>query len=240
MVMIRRHYCGNGPDCPALHRRPEGGIEVTGYRVERPDLPDGEVVALVPDTLLPEVAALDVDLGAFISQHHRTDLLRVQTLDFYGVVSDDEDFHRYLDGAPEPDASGKSAWLQQLRDDTANGRIWRNVHVVSEPLGDYLRYQFEWCYVPNMAAGQQIRVLSTETTPAADAVLELGDFYVIEGIRAARMRYGDDGSFDGVAAVGDDAARSYRAIAEMAWNMATPFTEWWAAHPQYHRPSIAA
>lgn len=240
MVVIRRNDCGNGDECPALDRRPGGGIEVTGYTVDRPGLPPGESVVLVPDTLLPEIAALDVALGPFIAEHHRTDLLRVQTLDFYGVASDGDDFHRYLTGAPAPTVPGKAEWLQRLRDDAAAGKTRRNVHVVREPLNDYLRYQFEWCYVPNAAAGQQIRVLSLNDTPAAAPVMALGDFSVIESVHAVRMRYAADGSYEGAAVIGDDAATSYRTLAELAWNLATPFADWWAAHPQYHRAARAS
>lgn len=53
---------------------------MTGEIVDRPGLPPGERTVRVPETLLAEVAALDVNLGAFIAQHHRADLLRVQTL----------------------------------------------------------------------------------------------------------------------------------------------------------------
>ncbi|MGH3821289.1 MAG: hypothetical protein ACRDRA_00350 [Pseudonocardiaceae bacterium] len=60
-------------------------------RLEDPrTLVDGTV--LVPDTLLPEIASLQVDLGTFIAEHHQADLLRVQTLDHYRVASDGDDY----------------------------------------------------------------------------------------------------------------------------------------------------
>jgi hypothetical protein len=36
-------------------------------------------------------------------------------------------------------------------------------------------------------------------------------------------------------ATGADAAGGYVALAQVAWELATPFTTWWTAHPQYHR-----
>ncbi|MBA2309864.1 MAG: hypothetical protein H0W01_11380 [Pseudonocardiales bacterium] len=36
-------------------------------------------------------------------------------------------------------------------------------------------------------------------------------------------------------AVGADAAAGYAALAELAWELGTPFTQWWEAHPQYLR-----
>ncbi len=166
LTRMRVKYCGNGDECPALDRREEGGIEVTGQLVYRPDLPPGEATVLAPDTLFPEIVPLHVNLGTFIAEHHCTDLLRVQTLDYYSVTSDGEDYRRYVDGEPTPAAAGKQEWLDRLRTDTAAGRLRRNVHIVRSPLAPYLGYQFEWCYLPNTAAGQNIRVLDvTRTLP---------------------------------------------------------------------------
>lgn len=88
LTLLRVHHCGNGDECPALDRREGGGTEVTGQLVHRSGLPAGEATVLVPDTLLPEIVPLHVDLGNFIAEHHRTDLLRLQTLDYYGVTSE--------------------------------------------------------------------------------------------------------------------------------------------------------
>jgi hypothetical protein len=189
IIRLRVQTCGNGDECPALDRREEGWIEVTGELVDRPGLAPGERTIRVPDTLLPEIVALDVNLGTFIAQHHHTDLPRVQTLTHYEVASDDEDYHRYLDGAATPTATGKGEWLDRLRTDTAAGRLRRNVHIVRTPLTPYLRYQFEWCYLPNTSAGQDIRVLDAAEIPAAAALLPVGDLAIIEGRHVAQLRY---------------------------------------------------
>lgn len=238
LIRLRVQSCGNGDECPALDRREEGGIEVTGKLVHRPGLPPGEGTVLVPDTLLPEIASLHVDLGTFIAEHHQTDLLRVQTLGYYEVASDGEDYRRYLDGEPVPSASGKQQWLDRLRTDTAAGRVRRNVHVVRAPLSPYLRYQFEWCYAPNAAAGQEIRILDVTEVPTAAMLLDVGDFAVIEGRHVARLRYTPDGGYRGAVASGADAATAFAALAGVAWMMATPFATWWAEHPQYHRLTV--
>ncbi len=237
---LRVQYCGNGDECPALDRREEGGVEVTGQLVHRSGLPQGEATVLVPDTLLPEIVPLHLNLGAFIAEHHRTDLLRVQTLDYYRVASDGDDYSRYLSGETAPTAAGKQEWLERLRSDTAAGRLRRNVHIVRPPLPPYLRYQFEWCYVPNAEAGQDIRVLDVTNTPAATALLKVGDLAAVEGRHVARLSYDPNGEYQGAVAVGDDAALGYIALAEVAWYLATPFATWWAEHPQYHRSTAAA
>jgi transcriptional regulator with XRE-family HTH domain len=183
---------------------------------------------------------LNVNLGTFIAQHHHTDLLRVQTLTHYEVASDDEDYHRYLDGAATPTAAGKGEWLDRLRTDTAAGRLRRNVHIVRTPLTPYLRYQFEWCYLSNTSAGQDIRVLDAAEITAAAALLPVGDLAIVEGRYVAQLRYSPSGEYQGAVAIGADAASGYVALAQVAWELATPFTTWWAAHPQYHRDNTAA
>lgn len=133
-IRLRVQYCGNGDECPALDRREEGGVKVTGQLLHRPGLPPGEATVLVPDTLFPEIVPLNVNLGAFVAEHHRTDLLRVQTLGYYAVASDGDDYPRYLSGETAPTAAGKQEWLERLRSDTAAGRLRRNVHIVRAPL----------------------------------------------------------------------------------------------------------
>ncbi len=181
-----------------------------------------------------------MNLGTFIAEHHRTDLLRVQTLDYYDVTSDGDDYRRYLDGEAAATAAGKREWLDRLRTDAAAGRLRRNVHIVRSPLTPYLRYQFEWCYVPNNGAGQNIRILDVTETPAAAALVKVGDLAVVEGRHVARLHYDANGDYRGAVAAGDDAALCHIALAEVAWSLATPFTTWWAEHPQYHRRNSAA
>ncbi len=235
-----RTECGTGYNCPALDRREDGGIEVTGHHVHRDNLPDGEAVVLVPDALLPELAGLDVpDLAAWIEARHTRDLFRLETLDHYDVASDDDDFHRYVAGADAPTAEMKAGWVQKVRDDVAAGKGWRRVHVVRTPLTPYLCYEMEWGYTSNAQAGEDIRVLDVTTTPAAEPLLKVGDFFVVNGIDVVRSRYDEANRFLGATAAGADHASSYAALADLAWNMATPFAVWWAAHPQYHRGHAA-
>lgn len=240
-MRLRRADCPNGVDCPTVERRDDGWFVVVGDRVDRSDLPRHEGAVAVPPILLPELADLDiVDLRSYLYERHTRDLLRVQTLDYYGVASDGDDLQRYVDGEPEPDAAGKRAWLDELGSITASGRTWRNVHVVRTPLSSYLRYAFEWGYTYNVAAGQDVRVLDLAESPHLTAVAAARDFYVIDGVHAVRMVYASDGRYEGAVAVGADGVAGYAALAELAYQLATPFTPWWEAHPEFHRSARVA
>jgi len=236
-----RAQCGNGVNCPSIDRRAEGGLVVTGERIDNPDLPAHEASVLVPDTLLPEVASLDIpDLASYLSQRHTADLFRLETLDWYDVSSDDDDYYRYVSGAPAPEASVKDRWLDQLRADRAAGRQWRRVHALRSPLNDYLRYECEWCYTYNVAAGEDVRILDVTEAPAGAALLGVGDFFAVDGEHVVRSRYNTGGRFLSAVAVGTADRGAYVALAELAWQMGTPFAAWWAAHPEYHRATPAA
>ncbi|MGH3898932.1 MAG: DUF6879 family protein [Pseudonocardiaceae bacterium] len=186
---------------------------------------------------LPEVReALTLDqLGEFVAKHHTGDLFRLETLPFYNAASDDDDFLRYLRGEPAPTAEAKQPWLDRIRADVAAGRAWRRVHAVTHPLPDYVRYECEWGYVPNTAAGEQVRI--AELTPA---LAQVGDFFVLDGEHVVRSRYDSECRFVGAEVDDPGSAAPLVALAELLWSQATDFTTWWNAHPSYHRDTQAA
>ena len=237
--------CSVGEQCPSLDLRREGWIEVTGYLVDstgaRVHGDDTESTVEVPSQLLGERGDLTVpDLGAFIGVRHRTDLLRVQTRDLYAVASDGEDFRRYVEGLRFEPSQARQDWAAKLRVDADSGQVRRNVHVVVEPLSQYLAFQFEWGYQYNAAAGQDIRILVADSGPAAAHLMQVGDFTVVEHKDVVCNRYSDDGRFLGAVQASSDAAQVHAALAELAWERAVPFGEWWAEHPEYHRSTHAA
>lgn len=118
----------------------------------------------------------------------------------------------------------------------ASGRAWRRLHALAEPLSDYIRYECEWGYVPNSAAGEQVRI--AELTPA---LAQIGDFFVLDGRHVVRSRYDETGRFVHAEVIGDPAsAAPFLAIAELLWNQATNFSTWWDTHPHYHRDTPVA
>lgn len=182
-----------------------------------------------------EVLTLD-QLGEFVAKHHTRDLFRLETLSFYNATSDADDLRRYLRGEPAPSAEAKRPWLDRIRADVTSGRAWRRIHAVTQPLSDYVRYECEWGYVPNSAAGEQIRI--AELTPA---LTQVGDFFVLDGRHVVRSHYDETGRFVHAEVMGNAAsAAPLLAIAELLWNQATNFSTWWDAHPRYHRDTPVA
>lgn len=240
-MRLRRVDCNDGIECPTVERRDDGWLVVIGDREERAGLPAHEGAVAVPPTLLPELADLAVrNLRSYLYERHTRDLLRVQTLDRYDVASDGDEYRRYLAGEPGPDRVRKQAWLDDLRAVAASGRTWRNVQIVRTPLSAYLRYSLEWGCADNVAVGQDVRVLDLTESPHLVALAAAKDFYVVDGQHVVRMVYTPDGRYEGAVAVGADGVAGYAALAELAYQLATPFTPWWEAHPEYHRSARVA
>jgi hypothetical protein len=165
-------------------------------------------------------------------------LLRVELQPVYDVASDGDDLKRWLRGEPVPEVSINSGWTGVLHADMIAGRPWRKVHIIADgrPLTEYERFMFEWYFTRNAEAGEEIRILETES-PVEQG---LPDWYVLPDRRVVVCWY-DAGYFVGAEIVQRSiATKPYRAMADLAWHHATPWDEWWAAHPQYRRGAAQA
>jgi hypothetical protein len=177
------------------------------------------------------------ELGHYIDEHFTADLFRLETLSRYDVGSDGGDFARYLAGEPGPDMTRKGPWMDQIRSEVARGMHTYRVHVVTGPLSDYLRFEFEWGYTHNAAAGEHIRILDLTDPRRPPGVPDLvdEDFWLIEEAHGIRMHYDPEGRFTGAELVDEQTVARYRRARAAAWGAAVPFDEYWQAHPQYWR-----
>jgi hypothetical protein len=182
------------------------------------------------------VTLLDLpQLGAIVNGFSRN-LFRLETLPVYLSASDGGDVARYLAGQPEPDPARKGPWLERLRAEYAEGRQRQRVHVLHSPLGGYLRYELEWGYLPNSAAGEDIRILDTAERPLPRGLADIDhDFWLVDGQTAVRMIYDSDGRFIGADVADPAEVPRYAAAHEAALSAAEAFGSYWARHPEFHQ-----
>jgi len=161
-------------------------------------------------------------------------LFRLETLDRYAVPSDGGDYGRYLAGEPGPDPQRKAAWHAELQAKRDRGVYLHRVHVVRSPLSPYLRYEFEWAHRLNLP-WEDIRVADLAANPAAAPLADVGDFWMADSQAVAAMRYDGGGRFLGYELAGDAELPLYRAVRDIAWLTAEPFSDYWDDHPQFWR-----
>ncbi|MGH3932930.1 MAG: DUF6879 family protein, partial [Pseudonocardiaceae bacterium] len=109
----------------------------------------------------------------------RYSVFRLETLQTYKGSGEDECLAAFGRGAAEPPPDpAEDAWAAMLRAHRDAGRTQQRVHVVTEPLSDYLAYELTWEYGPHAAAGEDIRIIPATTGWVADVPSE--DFWLFD------------------------------------------------------------
>ncbi|MER5868061.1 DUF6879 family protein [Kitasatospora sp. NPDC002040] len=123
--------------------------------------------------------------------------------------------HRY-DQADR--ASWWSPWLQHVADATARGVNVRRARVVSEPVSDYIRFEYDVTF-RNEASGEQVRWLPRRR--ATDLALPGNDFWLVDDRVLMVHHFSGDGDFVSEDVTDDDAlVKLCGAAFEAVWERA--------------------
>lgn len=164
------------------------------------------------------------DFAACFDNFHQS-AFRLETLQQYAIAEEDERMRAFREGLPRPERSVRtSEWLRRVAVTTAAGKSWSRVHLISEPLSEYLRYQLIG-YVESAAAGEEIR-LAWDTPDLPD----VGDFWLFdadtEDASAVFIRYDEDGAVLGFEGATDPAAIAHlREVRDLVWSRSWSLAE---------------
>lgn len=120
---------------------------------------------------------------------------RLETLQRYDVSYERNEFGRFLAGESRGEFPGISEWISGTVSRAATtGKRLHRVHVVEEPLSDYVRFECAWAYTHTVAAGEDVRIISV---PEGEWPAELPhhDYWLFDSMRLVAMRYEPDGTF---------------------------------------------
>jgi hypothetical protein len=137
---------------------------------------------------------------------------------------DDQRFVGWLAGKPLP-RPANPAWSALVQAHTARGVRFRRARLVSEPLGDYIRFEHAITGEVNISAGEDVRWLPRHR--ASDLCLPVNDFWLFDD-RLIRFSY-FSGHGDIVAdeLVSDPAvARMCAAAFEAVWERSIPHADY--------------
>lgn len=160
-------------------------------------------------------------------------VFRLETLQMYAEPDENAMLAAFSSGRPRPADPGKDEWLNAVRSAVRSGRSVQRVHVVREPLTDYLRYELTWSYAPNAAAGEDIRIVPLpQGEPWPDA-LPRQDFWLFDASQLYLQHYDSRGTWTGVEYVSDPgrivSACRWR---EAALHLGVPWVDYVASQPQ--------
>jgi hypothetical protein len=125
---------------------------------------------------------------------------RLETLQSYDVPQEEESLAAFLAGSPVSFGPSKDGWTAVIAGAVAAGKSMRRVHVVEEPLSDYLRYEME-SYRPNVEAGEDVRILPVRPGEWPD--LPRHDYWLFDSAELWLMTYDEAGHFLGAVPVKD-------------------------------------
>jgi uncharacterized protein DUF6879 len=107
--------------------------------------------------------------------------VQLEMCDWYAVAEEREAFARWRADpwarTTEADRESRHEWLDLVWTATTRGVVMRRARIVSEPVSEYIR--FEWAGTPlNIEAGEQVRWLPRRR--ASDLCLPGNDFWVFD------------------------------------------------------------
>ncbi|MEE2048908.1 DUF6879 family protein [Nocardiopsis tropica] len=121
----------------------------------------------------------------------RHQVFRLETLDSYDSRSERVPLERFRAGLSQ-DPSWLCPWAERVRAIRARGALFRRVHVVDEPLSEYLVFEMTCAYPSNAQAGEEIGILSR--TAAEKLGVPEEDYWLFDDDRTGVMVYGENGA----------------------------------------------
>ena len=144
-----------------------------------------------------------------------------------GYMQDDPALRAWRAGHrldPEDRASWWRPWLDVIAEATSRGVEIRRARIVSEPVSEYIRYEYDVTF-PNVAAGEQVRWLPRRS--ASDIALPGNDFWLFDGQLVRWGHFSGDGdSLGGELTEDPAAARLCAESFESVWDRAIPHDEY--------------
>ncbi|WP_326555108.1 DUF6879 family protein [Micromonospora sp. NBC_01813] len=120
---------------------------------------------------------------------------RLETLQRYDVSYEQDEFARFLAGETRGEFPGIAAWCDTVRAAVSAGKRMHRVHVVTEPLSDYVRFECGWAYEHTVDAGEDVRLIAVSAADAWPAALPHYDYWLFDSSQLVAMYYDEEGRF---------------------------------------------
>lgn len=134
----------------------------------------------------------------------RYSAFRLETLQDYGGSGEDAEIAAFLAGQPRPPLDPEhEQWASVLRDHRREGRVVQRVHVITEPISDYARWELTWGYAPSVEAGEDIRIVPVPEGHPWPLDVPRHDYWLFDAHELYDMHYDADGIWLGVELVTD-------------------------------------
>jgi hypothetical protein len=157
----------------------------------------------------------------------RHEAVHLEMRDVYATDIERDRFSTWLRGEPlEPEGEAEwwRPWFELMKRNNAAGKTLRRLRIVSEPVTDYIR--FEWLDAPQLVrAGEDVRWLPRRH--ASQLLLPGNDFWMFDRETVAFTHFSGDGRvLDREMTTDPDVVAACTAAFEDAWKIAIPHNEY--------------
>ncbi len=164
------------------------------------------------------------EFGAVFDSLFRRSAFRLEVLDRYAVAGEAEPFRRFLAGEAQ-DPAWRQPYKEFVRAALRDGKQMARVHVVREPLSNYLEFELTCGYPANAAAGEDVRVLRRTSWPHLR--LPDHDYWLFDDRATAVMIYDEAGNFLGADVTSDpEIVARYRRARDLAMQHSIPLADY--------------
>jgi hypothetical protein len=153
--------------------------------------------------------------------------LHLEMRDVYAVQDEAERLARFLQTGfrdHEAEEEERRPWMSFIRDATQAGKVVRRARIISEPVTDYIRY--EWAgTAPNVEAGEDVRWLPRRL--ASSIALPGNDFWLFdESTVVFTVFTGVGGVAERQLTTDPGVVRLCKSAFEAVWSVAIPHSEY--------------
>ncbi|MFI6530532.1 DUF6879 family protein [Streptomyces uncialis] len=140
-------------------------------------------------------------------------------------IRDDPAFIAWQEGRVSDATSAYQGWAELMREATARGVVVRRARIISEPISDYVRFEYDVTDAVNIAGGELVRWLPRRR--ASDIPLPGNDFWIFDGAYGKFNHFTGDGASAGPESIEDPrAVRLCVDAFESVWRRAIPHEEY--------------
>lgn len=142
-----------------------------------------------------------------------------------GYMLDDPSFIAWKDGRIVLDDPESLEWRNLVTTTVARGVEVRRARIVSEPVSDYIRFEYDISEQHNIAAGEQVRWLPRRRT--TELALPGNDFWLFDGEMLLVNHFSGGGDWTGTETVTDTSVvKLCTAAFEAVWDRAVPHEDY--------------
>ncbi|MEU1945986.1 DUF6879 family protein [Streptomyces sp. NPDC020125] len=157
----------------------------------------------------------------------RRSAVHLEMRDIY--TPDDPDFADWRAGARFDPAERWRSWFDLVVSTVSRGVRMRRARIISEPVSEYIRYEYDVTGSHNAAAGEEVRWLPRRR--AADLALPGADFWLVDEQVVIFNHFDGDGNWnpatDMEVRYEPDTARLAASAFESVWERALPHSQYW-------------